>query len=199
MPQPLDAESPPALLARVRQNDEAAARELVEHLYPMVAHVVRALLPRREEVEDLMQEVFLKMFTRLDQFRGGAPFDHWVSRIAVNTCLDHLRKQKVRPELRWADMTEEEQAILERVAQGEPVPQGDTPQAYAIFTRLLESLSGEDAWLLRQIEIDCKTLAEVCAVTGWNSGTARVRLFRARHRLQKLFRDLENPNETEID
>ena len=88
------------LLARVREHDETAARELVERLYPLVARVVHSHLPRREEPEDLMQEIFLKMFSKLDQFRAEMPFEHWVSRIALNTCLDRLRRQKVRPELR---------------------------------------------------------------------------------------------------
>src|SRR5215207_5304453 len=78
------------LLARVQARDEAASRQVVELLYPLVAKVVQANLPRREEPEDLIQEVFMKMFQRLDQYRGDAPFEHWVSRMTVTTCLDRL-------------------------------------------------------------------------------------------------------------
>src|SRR3954467_13665898 len=98
-----------SLLMRVREHDEDAARELVERLYPLVAQVVHANLPRRDEPEDLMQEVFLKMFSRLQQYHGEAPLEHWVSRIAVNTCVDHLRRQRARPELRMGDLSEAEQ------------------------------------------------------------------------------------------
>ena len=179
------------LLARVRDHDEAASRELVERLYPLVAQVVRANLPRRDEPEDLMQEVFLKMFTKLEQFRGAVPFEHWVSRIALTTCLDHLRRQHVRPEWRWADLSEEEQFVLESVAAGAEPADADAPQALELLNRLLEQLPAADAWLLRQVELEQKTLTEVCTETGWNGGAARVRLFRARHRLQKMFRQLE--------
>ena len=86
----------------MREHDEAASRALVERLYPLVSRVVRANLPRRDEPEDLMQGVFLKMFSKLEQFRGEVP-RAWVSRLALTTCLDQLRRQKVRPE--WAGQT----------------------------------------------------------------------------------------------
>src|SRR5471030_666652 len=81
-------------LDRVRRRDQVAARELVEHLHPLVVRIVRAHLPRRVTEEDLTQDVFLKMFTRLAQYQGAVPFPHWVSRIAVTTCIDQLRAQK---------------------------------------------------------------------------------------------------------
>src|ERR1041385_4978867 len=74
----------PALIARVQERDEAAARALVERLHPLVARIVRAHLPRGEDEADLRQEVFLKIFSRLESFRGDMPFEHWVSRVAVN-------------------------------------------------------------------------------------------------------------------
>ena len=182
-----------SLLRRVRERDEPAARELVERLYPMVAQVVHAHLPRRDEPEDLMQEVFLKMFSRLDQYRGDVPFEHWVARISLNTCLDRLRRQKVRPELRWADLTEQEQVVVETMTADTETADADAPQALALLNRLLEQLPEPDAWLLRQVELEEKSLKDVCAATGWNRGATRVRLFRARQRLTALFRKLEKP------
>ncbi|MBV8814404.1 MAG: sigma-70 family RNA polymerase sigma factor, partial [Verrucomicrobia bacterium] len=86
-----------SLIARARKNDEVAAKALIELTYPIIIRIVRNHLPRRELEEDLSQEVFLKIFSRLHQFRADMPFEHWVSRIAVNTCIDQLRKQKIRP------------------------------------------------------------------------------------------------------
>ena len=85
-----------ACLERVRQRDQTAARELVDHLYPLVIRIVRSHLPRRVAEEDLAQDVFLKMFTRLDQYKGAVAFTHWVSRIAVTTCIDQLRTAQTR-------------------------------------------------------------------------------------------------------
>src|SRR5688572_18068985 len=105
----------PGCLARVRDGDQAAARELVEHLYPLVIRIVRARLPRRVPEEDLAQEIFLKMFSRIAQYQGAVPFTHWVSRIAVTTCIDHLRSQQRRPEYRMADLSENEAAMIDAV------------------------------------------------------------------------------------
>ena len=60
--------------------------------------------------------IFIRMFQRLHQFSGKVPIEHWVSRIAVNTCLNQIESEKVRPELRHADLTEEEQAVVENLA-----------------------------------------------------------------------------------
>jgi RNA polymerase sigma-70 factor (ECF subfamily) len=175
----------------VQEHDETAARELADRLYPLVAQVVHAHRPRRDDPEDLMQDVFLKMFSRLHQFRGEVPFEHWVARVALTTCLDHLRRQRARPELRWADLSEEEQAVLEKVTIASEPEDADAPHALELLNRLLDLLPATDAWLLRQVELEQKSLAQICAATGWNGGAARVRLFRARRRLEAAFRQLE--------
>src|SRR5205085_3561991 len=102
-------------LARVRGRDQGAAKDLVDHLYPLVIRIIRAHLPRRVAEEDLAQDIFLKMFTRLEQYQGAVPFTHWVSRIAVTTCIDQLRAQKRRPECRWAALSENDAQVLDNV------------------------------------------------------------------------------------
>src|SRR6202040_895820 len=99
-----------ALVEAVLRNDDEAARELVRRLYPLVAKLVRAHRPRRTAEEDLCQMIFIKVFQKLSQFSGKVPLEHWVSRIAVNTCLSQIEAEKVRPELRHADLSEEQQA-----------------------------------------------------------------------------------------
>src|ERR1043165_3045801 len=132
-------------LDRVRQRDQAAARELVENLYPLVIRIVRSHLPRRVAEEDLAQEVFLKMFTRLDQYKGEVPFTHWVSRISVTTCIDHLRAQKRRPEFRWADLSENEAQVLDAVMTNEnDVTAGDAYAARELVNKLLDQLKPDD-------------------------------------------------------
>src|ERR1700747_1036551 len=114
------------LIQGVRNSDDAAAAELVEHLYPTVIRIVRNHLPRRELEEDLAQEIFLKIFAKLHQSRADMPFEHWVSRVSVNTCIDHLRKQRNRPEYRWSDFSEEQQAILSPLMDGASEPADHT-------------------------------------------------------------------------
>src|SRR5437016_9537053 len=105
-----------ALVEAALRHDDEAARELVRRLYPLVAKMVRAHRPRRTSEEDLCQMIFIKVFQKLNQFSGKVPLEHWVSRIAVNTCLNQIAAEKVRPELRHADLSEEEQAIVENLA-----------------------------------------------------------------------------------
>lgn len=179
-------------LERVRARDQAAARLLVEQLYPQVIRIVRSHLPRRVAEEDLAQEIFLKMFTRLDQYQGAVPFPHWVSRIAVTTCIDQLRAQKRRPEYRWADLPEDQADMLDNVLtdQRDATP-GDALAARELVNKLLDQLKPEDQLVVRLLDLEQKSLAEISALTGWNQTLVKVRAFRARRKLQKLFQELQ--------
>jgi len=179
-------------LARVRQRDQIAARELVGHLYPLVIRIVRAHLPRRVPEEDLAQDVFLKMFTRLEQYQGNVPFPHWVSRIAVTTCIDQLRAQKRRPEFRMADLSETEAEVLGNVMTNEnDVAANDAMAAHELVHKLLAQLKPEDQLVIRLLDLEQKTIAEISDFTGWNQSLVKVRAFRARRKLQKLFQELQ--------
>ncbi len=178
-------------LDRVRKRDQIAARDLVEHLHPLVIRIVRAHLPRRVQEEDLAQEVFLKMFTRLDQYQGAVPFTHWVSRIAVTTCIDHLRAQKRRPELRWADLSDRYTRMLDAAATNEKdVAPDDALAARELVQKLMERLKPEDRFVIQSLDLEQKSLAEISALTGWNQTRVKVRAFRARRKLQQLYREL---------
>src|SRR5476651_2599277 len=100
-------------LRRWGKGDEAAAEELIGHLYPVISKIVRTHLPRRDHEEDLIQEILMKTFSRLHQYKGDAPITHWVSRLALTTCLDRLRAQKIRPEVRQADLTPEDSDVFD--------------------------------------------------------------------------------------
>jgi RNA polymerase sigma-70 factor (ECF subfamily) len=179
-------------LDRVRQRDQSAARELVEHLYPLVIRIVRSHLPRRVAEEDLSQEIFLKMFTRLEQYQGAVPFTHWVSRIAVTTCIDQLRAQKRRPEFRWADLSENEADVLDAVMTNEDeVAPDEALAARELLARLLDQLKPEDRLVIRMLDLEERSIAEISALTGWSQSLVKVRAFRARRKLQKFFQELK--------
>jgi RNA polymerase sigma-70 factor (ECF subfamily) len=178
-------------LDRVRKRDQMAARELVEHLHPLVIRIARAHLPRRVSEEDLAQEIFLKMFTRIDQYQGNVPFTHWVSRIAVTTCIDHLRAQKRRPELRWADLSEAQTDALDAAITGEnDVPPDDAVAAKELVYKLLDQLKPDDRLVIQYLDLEQKSIAEISALTGWNQTLVKVRAFRARRKLQRFYREL---------
>src|SRR6201984_588031 len=111
----MDDSAAGALVQAALEHDDEAARTLVRQLYPLVAKVVRAHRPRRTAEEDLCQMIFIKVFQKLSQYSGKVPLEHWVSRIAVNTCLSQIEAEKGPPELRHADLSVGEQTVLENV------------------------------------------------------------------------------------
>ncbi len=184
-------------LARVRAQDQAAARALVEHLYPLVLRIIRTRRPRRVPEEDIAQDIFLKMFTRLEQYQGNVPFTHWVSRIAVTTCIDHLRAQQRRPEFRWADLSENEAQMLDHVLTNErAVDAGEALAASELVEKLLAQLKPDDRTVIQMLDLEQKSLVEISELTGWNTTLIKVRAFRARRKLQKLFEELKKKERT---
>jgi RNA polymerase sigma-70 factor (ECF subfamily) len=187
----------PTCLDQVRAGDDDAARALVEHFYPKVIRIVRSHLPRRTLEEDLAQEVFLKMFVRLGQYeaRDGKPFEHWLARLAVRTCLDALRSERRRPEWRFGDLPlleGGERDWLDYLSAPEP---GDAPtDAFAareLVEKLLSLLSADDRLILTLLDLEQRSVSEICAVTGWNASRVKVRAFRARRKLRQHLEQLE--------
>ena len=179
------------LIARTRQSDEAAAKELVERLYPTIIRIVRNHLPRRELEEDLSQEIFLKIFSKIHQYRADMPFEHWVSRISLNTCIDHLRKQRNRPEYRWSDFSEEQQAVLNTLMDGASEPADRAPgEIQELLARLLLTLKPNERMVVQWLYLDDKSIAEICDLTGWKPSKIKVMAFRARQKLAATIKRL---------
>jgi len=176
-------------LDRARQQDADAARALVEELYPLVIRIVRSHLPRRTAEEDLAQETFVKLFARLDQYqaRPGIPFEHWVSRLTLRTCLDALRAEQRRPELRWSDLSEEQSVWLEFMVGDEtPAPDAGAGSARELIERLLSELPAEDRLVIHLLDLEERSVKEIAQLTGWSATLVKVRAFRARRKLRRI-------------
>ena len=181
-------------LEQVRQGDQDAARALVDRLYPQVIRIVRSHLPRRMAEEDLSQEIFTKLFLRLEQYqpRHGIPFEHWVSRLAVRTCLDALRSERRRPELRWSDLSEEETAWLEHMlSEASTASEPTAPGAHEIVEKLLSQLAPQDRLVISLLDLEQRSVREIAQFTGWSVTLVKVRAFRARRKLRILAESLE--------
>ena len=180
------------LITRARDSDEAAAKELVERLYPVVVRIVRNHLPRRELEEDLTQEIFLKIFAKLHQYRADMPFEHWVSRISLNTCIDHLRKQRNRPEYRWSDFSTDQQAILDNLKENAVQPPEQSPEeSRELLNRLLLTLKPAERVIIQLLYLEEKSVLEICDLTGWKASKIKVMAFRARQKLAATVKRLE--------
>lgn len=180
-----------ACVARVREGDEDAARVLLEHLHPLVLKIVRSHLPRRTSEEDLVQAVFTKVFTRMDQFRGEVPLAHWVSRIAVNTCFNELSRERVRPELRHADLSEAEAEVIQNLATATAdLPDDRAMEAREIVHKLLESLSPADRLVITMLHLEGRSVEDIHKATGWSTPLVKVRAFRARQKMKQGLKSL---------
>jgi RNA polymerase sigma factor (sigma-70 family) len=176
-------------LERVRQHDQDAAAALVEGLYPLVIRIVRNHWARQSDEEDLAQEIFLKLFSRLDQYeaRAGIPLEHWVSRLAVRTCLDALRAKGRRPEVRIGDLSEEQQAWLDYLTADESAsPDSIAGSARELVGKLLSQLPPKDRLVITLLDLEEKSVKEISELTGWSPSLVKVRAFRARLKLRKL-------------
>jgi RNA polymerase sigma-70 factor (ECF subfamily) len=177
-------------MRRIEQGDEGAARDLLWHFYPFVLKLVRAHLPRRISEEDLVQIIFIKIFRNLGQYSGKMPLKHWISRVAINTCINELKAEKLRPEWRLADFSKEIAASIEQLARTEAdsgvASFDDVQAAKTLVAQLLAQLSPEDRLLITLLHIDERSVAEIHQLTGWSRAAVKVRAFRARARMKKL-------------
>ncbi|HEV3147856.1 MAG TPA: RNA polymerase sigma factor [Chthoniobacterales bacterium] len=174
-----------ALVEAALRNDDEAARELVRRLYPLVAKLVRAHRPRRTAEEDLCQMIFIKVFQKLSQFSGKVPLEHWVSRIAVNTCLNQIEAEKARPELRYADLSEEEQAVVENLAiSARELAPDERLASRQLVEHLLGLLKPVERLAIDLLYLQGRSVEEIRKITGWSVALIKVRAFRARQKMK---------------
>ena len=181
----MDDPEPDALVQAALRHDEEAARELVRRLYPLVAKMVRSHRPRRTAEEDLCQMIFIKVFQKLSQFSGKVPLEHWVSRIAVNTCLSQIESERVRPELRHADLSEEEEAVVKNLAvSSEELAPDHQLASRQLVEHLLEFLKPVERLVIDLLYLQGRSVEEIHKMTGLGVAAIKVRAFRARQKMR---------------
>src|SRR6201993_3612860 len=182
----MDDPEPDALVQAALRHDEEAARELVRRLYPLVAKMVRSHRPRRTAEEDLCQMIFIKIFQKLSQFSGKVPLEHRVSRIAVNTCLSQIESERVRPEVRHADLSTEEQAVIENLATtSEELAPDQRFASRQLVEHLLAALKPVERLAIDLLYLQGRSVEEIRKITGWSAALIKVRAFRARQRMKQ--------------
>jgi RNA polymerase sigma-70 factor (ECF subfamily) len=178
-------------LVRLAQNGTVDAfEELVRVHQHRVFAVVTRILHRREDVEDVVQQVFLKAYVSIRRFDMRSAFSTWLYKIAVNECWDSLRKKKVRPLVYESDLSEEQVERLDSYAQADRSPSGHDEQIQArdLVERLLSSLSEEDREILLLKEVEGLSVTEIAEIFDLNVNTVKVRMFRARANMMEAYR-----------
>ena len=174
------------LIAAVLRGDAASFEPLIQRYNPRVFATARRYARRESEVEDIVQEVWLKAFQKLKSFRSEAPFEHWLMRLAVRTCYDFLRGHQRNRETSFSELSEPETDWLDRfVSQPGAAPE-DAEAARQLVNRVLEELSPPARLIITLLEIEDRSVKEISKLTGWSIPLVKVRAFRARAEMRKV-------------
>ncbi|MEK7685898.1 MAG: sigma-70 family RNA polymerase sigma factor [Verrucomicrobiota bacterium] len=179
--EPADSE----LIAAVLQGDVASFEPLVKKYQPRVFATVRRYARREDEVEDIVQEVFIKAFQKLASFRAEAPFEHWLMRLTVRTCYDFLRGHQRNREITFADISDPEHDWLERCATRPQEASETSAAARQLVQKILSQLSPAARLVITLLEIEERSVKEIAGLTGWSVPLVKVRAFRARAEMRK--------------
>jgi RNA polymerase sigma-70 factor (ECF subfamily) len=182
-----------ALVRRAQAGDEPAFREIVERYQAKVFSIIHGIVRQRNDVEDIAQQVFSKVYFSIKNFDFRSSLITWIYKITVNECFDYLRKKKVRKLVYESDLSEDE---VRRVENTEPAadrtPRTDQRLAsHDYVVKLLAKVSEEERMLLMLKEVEGYSVEELAAMTSMNENTIKVKLFRARQKLVKAAQRME--------
>lgn len=180
------------LIRLSREGDQAAFGELVKRHRDRVYGQVYKMLSNPDEALDLSQDVWVKAWTRLYQFQGDSPFTTWVTRIAINVCLDYHRKRQRRPE---EDSIEE---LTEKSGEGswtpvvevDPQQELDRAERKTLILKALDQLSEEQRTVLELMYVKQSEYKEIAREMDCSIGTVMSRLFYGKKALGKIIKSI---------
>lgn len=185
--EPTDAE----LIQAVLRGQAARFEPLVRKYSPRVFATARRYARRESEVEDIVQEVWAKAFQKLASFRGEAPFEHWLMRLAVHTCYDFLRAHRRSREKTFTELSQPERDWLDRFVVDPDAADERAEAARMLVQRLLRMLSPPARLIINLLEIEERSVREISALTGWSISLVKVRAFRARAEMRRCLKKIK--------
>src|SRR5260370_19721134 len=175
-------------IQKAQAGDDAALNRVVTAYRKRILGTIARLIGRPEDVEDVGQEVFLRLFFSLDQLRTPEVFEPWLYRLTVNASYDYLRRQRRRNESRMSDLSEEQVMMADAAAGGKhDAEQQRRSQVRETVHGLLDKVTTEDRILLTLKEVEGLSLKELEKVYRVSENALKVRLFRARQRVLKAY------------
>lgn len=176
------------LIERARAGDPAAFNDMVLAYRRRILGTISRLIGRPEDVEDVAQEVFVRLYYSLDQLRTPEVFEPWLYRLTVNASYDYLRRSKRRGESRMADLSEQQVMMADSLAGGkQDAEDRQRGEVREFVDALFRHVSEEDRLLLTLKEVEGLSLKELEKIYSVNENALKVRLFRARQRVLKAY------------
>jgi RNA polymerase sigma-70 factor, ECF subfamily len=174
------------LIAAVLNGDSGSFEPLVQKYSPRIFAMARRYARRESEVEDIVQEVWLKAFEKLRSFRAEAPFEHWLMRLAVRTCYDFLRAHQRNRETTFSELSQAETDWLDGFVVEPDKANENADAARLLIDRILVQLSPAARLIITLLEIEDRSVREISKLTGWSVPLVKVRAFRARAEMRKV-------------
>lgn len=167
-------------VARAARGDEDAFVRLAAAYRPRIWMTASRFARSRPELEDLVQDLLVKLWRGLPGYRSDAPFEHWVMTVAVRGCYDFLRAHRRRRESETlvdpADRREDCDPSDERARSRR--------EAWETVRILLERLDAKDRLVITLLDLEERGVRETAALTGWSEANVKVRAHRARKKMR---------------
>jgi RNA polymerase sigma-70 factor (ECF subfamily) len=183
------------LIQKAQQGDAAAFNQVVTAYRRRILGTISRLIGRPEDVEDVAQEVFIRLYFSLGQLRTPEVFEPWLYRLTVNASYDYLRKSRRRIESRMADLSEQQVMMADAVAGSRvQTEESEKRRVRDTVQEVLGTVSEDDRILLTLKEVEGLSLKELEKIYDVNENALKVRLFRARQRVLKKMKEVTGPS-----
>lgn len=174
------------LAARAAAGETAAFDVLVERWQGRVFRLVHRFFRDPADAEDVAQEVFVKVWRAVGGYRGDAPFEHWLLRIATHSCYDALRQRGRRSETVLAQLADDPGRWLDAALLGASLEAAQAEEARRMAAELLKALHPKDRVVLVLMDLEGMSSEDVAKATGSTRGAVKIRAMRARRALRRL-------------
>ncbi len=171
---------------RAQRGDREAFEALIERHQRRVFLLVSRLVRKRDDMEDLVQEIFVKAFMAVRKYSFQASFGTWLARVAVNHCYDYLRRERGGRLAYYSELSEESERALAggvESREGGGVQVERETAARDLVEKLLRRAPASDRVILTLKELEGLSVEEIASVLNLNPSTVKVRLHRARKRM----------------
>jgi RNA polymerase sigma-70 factor (ECF subfamily) len=186
----------PETIRRAQAGDAQAFNEIVHAYKKRILGTIYRLIGYGDDIEDVGQDVFVRLYFSLDQLRTAEVFEPWLYRLTVNAAYDYLRKKRRNPSVRMADLSEEQISAADAAASGKQQSEDRQKSDIVELTGiLLDQVSEEDRILLTLKEVEGLSLKELEKIYEVNENALKVRLFRARKRVLRAYERLKKRHE----
>ncbi len=188
------------ILQKAKNGDMLAFEQLVLRHEKIVYHVALRMMSNAEDAQDLSQEIWIKIYRSLDRFDGMSAFSTWIYRIAVNACIDEMRKRKGKQSISMEEAAEKDDGIGLQIADEGVTPEESFMQkeAYQELLSAMEKLSPEHKAVLILRDVKGLSYEEIAEIMNLQEGTVKSRLFRARGNLREEILKIREQNKRSI-